>query len=222
MTFLKNKTTKVFIRLLDNLQNHLVYYPTPAGLFYVWGVGSLLGILLVVQVITGVLLATHYVPHIDMAFSSVERIMREVPSGWLIRYMHSNGSSFLFILMYIHIARGLYFQSYRKPKQFVWGTGSVLFILMAGISFLVYTLPWGQMSFWGATVITNLLSAIPAIGSKLVVWVWGGYSINQNTLNRFFSLHYILSIVALGLSALHLALLHAIGSTNPVVNDTEV
>jgi ubiquinol-cytochrome c reductase cytochrome b subunit len=219
---LKNKSSKIFVRALSILQNHLIYYPTPSNLFYAWGIGSLLGILLVVQVLTGVLLAMHYVPHIEEAFTSVERIMREVPAGWLLRYMHANGSSFIFILMYMHVARGIYFQSYRKPKQFVWCSGAVLFILMAGISFLGYTLPWGQMSFWGATVITNLLSAIPVVGAKLVVWVWGGFAINQNTLNRFFSLHYILSIVALGISGLHLMLLHAVGSTNPVANEPEL
>jgi len=204
------------------LENHLVYYPAPTNLFYAWGIGSLIGILLVIQVATGVLLAMHYVPHIDEAFTSVERIMREVPSGWLLRYMHANGSSFLFILLYAHIARGLYYQSYKKPKQWVWCSGALLFILMAGIAFLGYTLPWGQMSFWGSTVITNLLTAIPFFGSKLVVWIWGGFAINQNTLNRFFSLHYFLSIIVLALSAGHLALLHLVGSTSPTANEVEL
>lgn len=219
---LKNRSSKFFLKLSNILQNHLIHYPTPTNIFYAYGIGSLLGILLVVQILTGVLLAMHYVPHIDEAFTSVERIMREVPAGWLMRYMHANGSSFLFILMYMHMARGLYFQSYRKPKQWVWCSGAVLFILMAGISFLGYTLPWGQMSFWGSTVITNLLTAIPVFGAKLVVWIWGGFAINQNTLNRFFSLHYILSIIAAALSAAHLTLLHLVGSTNPVANEPEL
>jgi ubiquinol-cytochrome c reductase cytochrome b subunit len=209
------------VSLVSSLGNHLKYYPTPASFFYIFGVGSLLGVFLIVQIITGILLAMHYVPHIEEAFGSVERIMREIPSGWILRYMHANGSSFIFILLYVHIARGLYFQSYRTPKQWVWISGSILFILMAGISFSGYTLPWGQMSFWGSTVITNLLTAIPVIGSKLVIWIWGGFAITQSTLNRFFSLHYILSIGALALSGLHLILLHFVGSTSPVVNDSE-
>jgi len=219
---LKNRSAKFFLKIVSVLQNHLVFYPTPTNIFYAWGIGSLLGILLIVQVFTGVLLAMHYVPHIDEAFASVERIMREIPAGWLLRYMHANGSSFLFILLYMHMARGLYFQSYRKPKQWVWASGSILFILMAGISFLGYTLPWGQMSFWGSTVITNLLTALPIFGSKLVIWIWGGFAITQSTLNRFFSLHYILSIVALALSGLHLILVHLVGSTNPVANEPEL
>lgn len=219
---LKNHGFKFQLKFNNVLQNHLISYPTPTNIFYAFGIGSLLGILLVVQVVTGVLLAMHYVPHIDEAFASVERIMREIPAGWLLRYMHANGSSFIFILLYAHIARGIYFQSYRKPKQWVWTSGAVLFILMAGISFLGYTLPWGQMSFWGSTVITNLLTAIPFFGTKLVVWIWGGFAITQSTLNRFFSLHYILSIIALGLSGFHLMLLHMVGSTNPVANEAEL
>jgi len=136
--------------------------------------------------------------------------------------MHANGSSFLFILLYAHIARGLYYQSYKKPKQWVWVSGALLFILMAGIAFLGYTLPLGQMSFWGSTVITNMVTTIPFFGSKLVVWIWGGFAINQNTLNRFFSLHYFLSIVVLALSGAHLAILHLVGSTSPSVNEVEL
>jgi len=218
---MKNTNTLPF-KYSQLLQSHLVYYPAPTNLFYIWGVGSLLGVLLIIQVLTGVLLAMHYVPHIDEAFSSVERIMREIPYGWLMRYMHSNGASFLFILLYAHVARGIYYQSYRKPKQFVWCSGVALFILMAGVAFLGYTLPWGQMSFWGSTVITNLLTAIPFVGTKLVVWIWGGFAINANTLNRFFSLHYFLSIIVLALSGAHLALLHLVGSTNPSINDVEL
>lgn len=223
MTYtLKSIVSKAPFKVKSVVENHIVNYPAPATLYYAWGVGSLLGILLAIQVVTGVLLAMHYVPHINEAFTSVERAMREIPSGWFLRYMHSNGSSMLFILLYAHIARGLFFASYRKPRQWVWCSGAILFILMAGISFLGYTLPWGQMSFWGATVITNLLSAIPFVGSKIVVWVWGGFAINANTLNRFFSLHYFLSIIALALAVAHLVLLHAIGSSTPVANETEL
>jgi quinol-cytochrome oxidoreductase complex cytochrome b subunit len=218
----KNIISTIFIRYKNILENHLINYPAPASLYYAFGFGSLLGLLLIIQVATGVLLAMHYVPHIDEAFSSVERIMREIPSGWLLRYMHANGSSFLFILLYLHVARGIYFISYRKPKQWVWSSGVVLFILMAGIAFLGYTLPWGQMSFWGSTVITNFITSLPIVGQKIVIWVWGGFSINTNTLNRFFSLHYILSIIALGLSGAHLILLHFVGSTTPTINETEL
>lgn len=201
--------------LWNTVKNHLCNYPTPINIYYVWGLGSLLGIMLVIQVLTGVLLAMHYVPNIDLAFESVERIMREVPSGWLLRYMHANGSSMIFMLIFSHMARGLYYQSFRFPKQWVWSSGVVIFILMSGVAFLGYTLPWGQMSFWGATVITNIVTAIPVVGNHLVIWVWGGFSVNNNTLNRFFSLHYFLSIIILGLSLLHLILLHEVGSTSP-------
>jgi len=219
---LKSLSSKVPFKLKNIIENHIVNYPVPSSLYYAWGIGSLPGILLGIQIFTGILLAMHYVPHIDEAFSSVERIMREIPMGWFLRYMHANGSSMLFILLYAHIARGLYFASYRKPKQWVWCSGVVLFILMAGIAFLGYTLPWGQMSFWGSTVITNLLTAIPFFGTKIVTWVWGGFAINTNTLNRFFSLHYILSIVAGALSVVHLILLHMIGSTTPPINKMEL
>lgn len=201
--------------LLSVVKNHLGYYPTPNNIYYIWGLGSLLGIMLVIQVLTGVLLAMHYAANIELAFESVERIMREVPTGWFLRYMHANGSSMIFILIFSHMARGIYYQSFRAPKQWLWSSGVVIFILMAGIAFLGYTLPWGQMSFWGATVITNIVTAIPVIGNHIVIWVWGGFSVNNNTLNRFFSLHYFLSIIVLGLSLLHLILLHEVGSTSP-------
>jgi len=220
--FLKSINSKIPFKLKNILENHLVNYPAPASLYYAWGIGSILGILLAVQVFTGVLLAMHYIPHIDEAFSSVERIMREIPGGWFLRYMHANGSSLLFILLYAHIARGMYFASYRKPKQWIWCSGVILFILMAGIAFLGYTLPWGQMSFWGSTVITNLLTAIPFFGQKIVIWVWGGFAINANTLNRFFSLHYFLSIIVLALSIAHLILLHVVGSSTPIANEVEL
>jgi ubiquinol-cytochrome c reductase cytochrome b subunit len=220
--FLKSINSITPFKIKNILENHLINYPAPTSLYYAWGIGSLLGLLLAIQVVTGVLLAMHYTPHIDEAFSSVERIMREIQGGWFLRYMHANGSSLLFILLYLHIARGLYFASYRKPKQWVWCSGVILFILMAGIAFLGYTLPWGQMSFWGSTVITNLLTAIPVFGHKIVIWVWGGFAINNNTLNRFFSLHYFLSIIVLALSITHLILLHFIGSSTPTINEAEL
>lgn len=220
--FLKSINAKIPFKIKNILENHLINYPAPSSLYYAWGIGSILGILLAIQVFTGVLLAMHYVPHIDEAFSSVERIMREIPGGWFLRYMHANGSSLIFILLYAHIARGMYFASYRKPKQWLWCSGVILFILMAGISFLGYTLPWGQMSFWGSTVITNLLTAIPFFGQKIVIWVWGGFAINANTLNRFFSLHYFLSIIVLALSIAHLILLHMVGSSTPIANEAEL
>lgn len=218
----KSINNKIPFRLKNIFENHLINYPTPIGLYYAWGIGSILGLLLILQVITGVLLAMHYIPYLTEAFNSVERIMREIPYGWFLRYMHANGSSLLFILLYIHVARGLYFASYRKPKQWVWCSGVILFILMAGIAFLGYTLPWGQMSFWGSTVTTNLLTAIPLFGQKLVIWIWGGFAINTNTLNRFFSLHYFFSIIVLALSLIHLILLHTIGSSTPSINETEL
>lgn len=211
----RHKTkTSLFSPLFSTIKSHIVYYPTAQHLYYAWSIGSLLGIMLVIQVITGVLLAMHYTPHVDLAFDSVERIMREVPAGWFLRYLHSNGSSMIFILMYLHIARGLYYQSYRAPKQWVWLSGSIIFILMSAVAFLGYTLPWGQMSFWGATVITNIITAIPILGTHIVNWIWGGFSVNNNTLNRFFSLHFFLSIILLALSLLHLIFLHEVGSTS--------
>lgn len=210
----KNRLGNQF-SLWNVVKNHLCYYPTPNNIFYIWGLGSLLGIMLVIQVATGVLLAMHYVPNIDLAFESVERIMREVPTGWFLRYAHANGASMIFILIYSHMARGIYYQSFRSPKQWLWSSGVVIFILMSGVAFLGYTLPWGQMSFWGATVITNIVTAIPVVGNHIVIWIWGGFAVNNNTLNRFFSLHYFLSIIILGLSLLHLILLHEVGSTSP-------
>lgn len=200
--------------LLDMIKNHTITYPTPITFLYAWGIGSLLGLFLVLQILSGVFLAMHYTPHIDYAFWSVEHIMRDVPNGWFVRYAHSNGSSILFILLYAHIAKGLFYQSYKAPREFVWISGVVIFILMSLIAFLGYTLPWGQMSFWGATVITNIITAVPVIGEYIVVWIWGGFAINNATLNRFFSLHYVLSFVAVGLVIIHLVLLHEAGSSS--------
>jgi len=201
--------------LITILTNHLIDYPTPVNLSYWWGFGSAAGIFLVVQLITGIALAMHYTPHIDLAFHSVEHIMRDVNYGWLLRYMHANGASMFFLVVYIHIFRGLYYGSFMSPRIFTWTVGVVIFILMMATAFLGYVLPWGQMSFWAATVITNLFSAIPWIGEAIVYWLWGGFSVDNATLNRFFSLHYLLPFVIVGAVIVHLAALHQNGSNNP-------
>jgi ubiquinol-cytochrome c reductase cytochrome b subunit len=162
----------------------------------------------------------HYTPHIDFAFSSVEHIMRDVNHGWLVRYIHANGASMFFIVVYCHIFRGLYYGSYMHPRQLLWCTGVIIFILMMGTAFMGYVLPWGQMSFWGATVITSLVTALPIIGKKIVLWLWGGFTVNNPTLNRFFSIHFVLPFVIAGLTIIHLALLHKDGSNNPIGCDT--
>jgi quinol-cytochrome oxidoreductase complex cytochrome b subunit len=200
--------------MLSIINNHLINYPTPTSLNYFWGFGSLAGICLGIQIITGILLAMHYTPHISLAFISIEHIIRDINNGWLIRYLHSNGGSIFFIVTYIHIARGIYFKSYRK--KVLWLTGIIIFLLMMSTAFLGYVLPWGQMSFWGATVITNLFTSIPLIGISIANWLWGGFSIDNATLNRFFSLHYLLPFIIVGLVLTHISVLHMGGSTNPL------
>lgn len=202
--------------LFETVNNHLIDYPTPVNLNYFYGFGSLAGIMLGIQIITGIFLAMHYTPQISLAFSSVEHIMRDVNNGWLIRYAHANGASFFFIVVYIHIFRGLYYGSYFKPRAALWCSGIIIFILMMATAFMGYVLPWGQMSFWGATVITNLFSAIPLIGKNIVGWLWGGFSVDNPTLNRFFSLHFTFPFVILGAVFIHLILLHEVGSSNPL------
>nr|YP_010886802.1 apocytochrome b [Paralagenidium karlingii]WJH17918.1 apocytochrome b [Paralagenidium karlingii] len=202
--------------LLETVNNHLIDYPTPINLNYFYGFGSLAGVMLGIQIITGIFLAMHYTPHISLAFSSVEHIMRDVNHGWLIRYAHANGASFFFIVVYIHIFRGLYYGSYFKPRAALWCSGVVIFILMMATAFMGYVLPWGQMSFWGATVITNLFSAIPLIGKEIVDWLWGGFAVDNPTLNRFFSLHFTFPFVIVGAVLIHLILLHEVGSSNPL------
>lgn len=198
------------------INNHLIDYPTPINLNYFYGFGSLAGIMLVIQILTGIFLAMHYTPHIDLAFNSVEHIMRDVNNGWLIRYTHANGASFFFIVVYVHIFRGLYYGSYITPREGLWCSGVVIFILMMATAFMGYVLPWGQMSFWGATVITNLFSAIPVVGKDIVDWLWGGFAVDNPTLNRFFSLHFTLPFVIAGAVLIHLVLLHEVGSNNPL------
>lgn len=206
----------LYLPLFSTFNNHIVDYPCPSNLNYFWSFGSILGFCLTMQIVTGTFLAMHYVPHIDLAFDSVERIMRDVPYGWFIRHSHANGASFFFIAVYIHIARGLYYRSYMYPRITVWFSGLVLFILMMATAFLGYVLPWGQMSYWGATVITSLLTAIPLIGKPIVLWLWGGFSVDNPTLTRFCALHYTLPWLIVGCSVLHLSLLHINGSNNPL------
>jgi ubiquinol-cytochrome c reductase cytochrome b subunit len=208
--------------ILAVVSNHLVDYPTSINTSYMYGFGSLAGLMLVVQILTGVFLAMHYTPHVDLAFASVEHIMRDVNNGWLIRYAHANGASFFFLVVYIHIARGLYYGSYMSPREHLWASGVLIFVLMMATAFIGYVLPWGQMSFWGATVITNLFSAIPVVGESIVQWLWGGFSVDNATLNRFFSLHYLLPFAIAGLALVHLVLLHQNGSTNPLGIESNV
>ena len=208
--------------LLAFIDSHIVDYPTPLNLNYFWSFGSTAGLCLVIQIITGILLAMHYTPHVDFAFNSVEHIMRDVNNGWLIRYLHANGASLFFIVVYCHIFRGLYYGSYMYPRQKLWVSGVVIFLLMMATAFMGYVLPWGQMSFWGATVITNLFSAIPVIGASIVEWLWGGFSVGNATLNRFFSLHYFMPFLIVGVVIIHLTLLHSDGSNNPIGINTNV
>ncbi|HEV3178592.1 MAG TPA: cytochrome b/b6 [Stellaceae bacterium] len=198
------------------MDHELNAYPTPRNLSYWWNFGSLAGFMLVVMIATGIFLAMQYTPHVDFAFDSVERIMRDVNWGWLMRYIHMNGASFFFIVTYIHIFRGLYYGSYKYPRELLWMLGVVILLLMMATAFMGYVLPWGQMSFWGATVITNLFSAIPIVGNDIVTWLWGGFAVGNPTLNRFYSLHYLLPFLIVGVVVLHLVALHQHGSNNPL------
>ncbi|MEH3040134.1 MAG: cytochrome b/b6 [Sphingomonas paucimobilis] len=190
-------------------------YPVPRNLNYFWNFGVLAGAALAVQIITGIVLAMHYAANGAVAFDSVERIMRDVPSGWFIRYAHANGASMFFIVVYTHIARGIYYGSYKAPREMVWLLGVVIFLLMMATAFMGYVLPWGQMSFWGAQVITGFFSAIPGVGETIRVWLLGGYAPDNAALNRFFSLHYLLPFVIAGVIVLHIWALHIPGSNNP-------
>src|SRR3954469_12942981 len=190
-------------------------YPGPRNLNYFWNFGVLAGLALTIQIVTGIILAMHYVPYGGAAFQSVEHIMRDVNQGWLLRYAHANGASFFFVVTYIHIFRGLYYGSYKAPRELVWMVGLVILLLMMATAFMGYVLPWGQMSFWGAKVITGLFGAIPFIGEPVQQWLLGGYAPDQATLNRFFSLHYLLPFVIAGVIILHIWALHIPGSSNP-------
>lgn len=201
--------------LLRFVNSYIVDSPQPANITYLWNFGSLLATCLIIQILTGAFLAMHYTPNVDFAFNSVEHIMRDVNNGWLIRYTHANVASFFFIFVYMHIGRGLYYSSYKSPRVLVWSIGVIIFILMMATAFLGYVLPYGQMSLWGATVITNLLSAIPVFGQDIVELIWGGFSVSNATLNRFFSLHYLLPFLLAALAVAHLIALHEHGSGNP-------
>jgi ubiquinol-cytochrome c reductase cytochrome b subunit len=198
------------------VEHELHEYPTPRNLSYWWNFGSLAGMILVIMIVSGIVLAMHYTPEATMAFDSVERIMRDVNYGWLLRYIHMNGASMFFLIVYIHLFRGLYYGSYKYPRELLWMLGVVILLLMMATAFMGYVLPWGQMSYWGATVITNLFSAIPVVGQKIVTLLWGGFVVANPTLNRFFSLHYLLPFVIIGVVVLHLVALHSHGSNNPL------
>ncbi len=202
--------------LVSTVSNHIDTYPTPINLTYMWGFGSLAGVALVTQIVTGVLLAMHYAAEIHIAFASVEHIMRDVKGGVYLRYIHANGASMFLLIVYLHMFRGLYYGSYYQPRANLWYSGIVIFLAMMATAFMGYVLPWGQMSFWGATVITNLFSAVPYIGDSIVQLLWGGFSVDNPTLNRFFSLHYFVPFIIAGLALLHLILLHQPGSNNPL------
>jgi ubiquinol-cytochrome c reductase cytochrome b subunit len=203
--------------ILKLVNSYLIDASQPSNISYAWNFGSLLLICLIIQIVTGVTLAMHYNPNVLEAFNSIEHIMRDVNNGWLVRYLHSNTASVFFILVYLHIGRGIYYGSYRAPRTLVWAIGTVIFILMMGTAFLGYVLPYGQMSLWGATVITNLISAIPWIGQDIVEFIWGGFSVNNATLNRFFALHFVLPFILVALVLMHLIALHdTAGSSNPL------
>jgi ubiquinol-cytochrome c reductase cytochrome b subunit len=202
-------------------RHELNEYPTPRNLNYLWNFGSLSGIVLVIMIVTGIVLAMHYTATTAGAFDSVEHIMRGVNYGWLIRYVHTTGASMFFAVVYVHIFRGLYYGSYKPPRELLWWLGVIILLLMMARAFFGYTLPWGQMSFWGATVITNLFSAIPLVGSSIVTWLWGGYAVGDPTLHRFYALHYLLPFVIVAVVGLHLIALHRFGSNNPLGIDTK-
>lgn len=197
------------------LYNHLISYPTPSNLNYFWNFGSLSGLCLLIQIITGIFLAMHYTAQIDNAFSSIEHITRDVTSGWFIRYLHSNGASMFFLVVYLHIARGLYYKSFKYESKTIWFSGLTILLLMMATAFIGYVLPWGQMSYWGSIVITSMFSALPYVGTNLVNWLWGGFSVGAATLSRFYSLHYLLPFLITFVVLIHLAELHNIGSSNP-------
>ena len=201
---------------LLSLSAHLSEYPTPKNLNYWWTFGGILTFCLVAQIITGIVLAMHYVAQTDLAFASVEHIMRDVNYGWLLRYFHANGASMFFLAVYIHIFRSLYYGSYKSPREVIWIIGMIIYFLMMMTAFMGYVLPWGQMSFWAATVITNLFSAVPFVGESITNWLWGGFAVDNPTLTRFYALHYLLPFLIFGLVILHIWALHIPGNNNPI------
>ncbi len=202
--------------LFTMMNKEYAVFPTPKNFNYFWNFGAIASVQLIVMVATGVLLAMHYVPNAHMAYGSVQSIMRDVNYGWLLRYIHANGATMFFIVVYVHIFRGIYYGSYKNPRELLWILGVVILLLMMATAFMGYVLPWGQMSFWGATVITNLFSAIPVVGNHITTWLWGGFAVGNPTLNRFFALHYLLPFVLFAVLALHVAALHVTGSNNPL------
>ncbi|MGH6934925.1 MAG: cytochrome b, partial [Methylocella sp.] len=197
------------------LHSSFVVFPNPRNLNYWWTFGGILSFMLVAQIVTGVVLVMHYTPHSSLAFASIEHIMRDVNYGWLLRYAHANGASMFFLALYIHMFRGMYYGSFKAPREVLWLLGVIIFVLAIATAFTGYVLPWGQMSFWGATVITSLFSAIPLVGDSITTWLWGGYAVDNATLNRFFSLHYLLPFMIAGVVVLHIWALHVHGSNNP-------
>ena len=200
--------------IISPINSMLIDLPSPSNISYLWNFGSLLGLCLGIQILTGIFLAMHYSADVSIAFSSVTHILEDVNYGFLLKYLHANGASMFFICVYIHIARGLYYGSYLRSH--LWFSGISLFLIMMLTAFIGYVLPWGQMSFWGATVITNFVSAIPYIGNDIVQWIWGGFSVSNATLNRFFSLHYLFPFILALLAIIHIVLLHENGSNNPL------
>jgi quinol-cytochrome oxidoreductase complex cytochrome b subunit len=220
----KNPAVRWFdsrLPVLSLAKGHLVDFPTPRNLNYFWTFGGILTVMLMVQIITGIVLVMHFTPHVDMAFNSVEHIRRDVNYGHLIQRLHAVGASMFFIAVYIHIFRGMYFGSYKAPREVLWMIGVLILLVMMATAFMGYVLPWGQMSFWGAKVITNLFSAVPFFGESIVTWLWGGFTVDNPTLNRFFSLHYLLPFVLAALVGLHIWALHIPGNNNPTGVDVK-
>ena len=197
------------------VHSSFVVFPNPRNLNYWWTFGGILSFMLAAQIVTGIVLVMHYTPQSSLAFASIEHIMRDVNYGWLLRYAHANGASMFFFAMYIHMFRGMYYGSYKSPREVLWLLGFIIYFLAVATAFMGYVLPWGQMSFWGATVITSLFSAIPLVGDSITTWLWGGYAVDNATLNRFFSLHYLLPFMIAGVVVLHIWALHVHGSNNP-------
>nr|YP_010570200.1 cytochrome b [Anabropsis multispinula]UZF98257.1 cytochrome b [Anabropsis multispinula] len=215
-----NKPMRISHPLLKIANNALMDLPAPSNISAWWNFGSLLGLCLIVQIVTGLFLAMHYVAHIDLAFTSVAHICRDVNYGWFLRTLHANGASFFFICLYLHVGRGMYYGSYNYLHT--WMVGVIILFLVMATAFMGYVLPWGQMSFWGATVITNLLSAVPYLGTDLVQWVWGGFAVDNATLTRFFTFHFVLPFIVAAATMIHLLFLHQTGSNNPLGLNSDV
>ncbi|WBF16356.1 apocytochrome b (mitochondrion) [Saccharomyces uvarum] len=207
------RKSNVYLSLVNS---YVIDSPQPSSISYWWNMGSLLGLCLVIQILTGIFMAMHYSSNIELAFSSVEHIMRDTHNGYILRYLHANGASFFFLVMYMHMAKGLYYGSYRSPRVTLWNVGVIIFVLTIATAFLGYCCVYGQMSHWGATVITNLFSAIPFVGNDIVAWLWGGFSVSNPTIQRFFALHYLVPFVIAAMVIMHMMALHIHGSSNPL------